>query len=103
MVLKIKVSTNRQELQASLRLINEEFWLASHPDNGAEPVHTVGGDIGVVHTADSSSTTSLSGGLAHTQLQYSPSMEKVNSDEALASPTQHVVSPQTERKTMKPK
>lgn len=68
MVLKIKVSTNRQELQASLRLINEEFWLASHPDNGAEPVHTVGGDIGVVHTADSSSTTSLSGGLAHTQL-----------------------------------
>ncbi len=31
--------------------MNEEFWLASHPDNGAEPVHTVGGDIGVVHTA----------------------------------------------------
>lgn len=51
-----------------LRLTNEEFWLASHPDNGAEPVHTVGGDIGVVHTADSSSSTGLSGGLAHTQL-----------------------------------
>lgn len=68
MVLKIKVSTNRQELQAFLRLINKEFWLASHPDNGAEPIHTVGGDTGAVHTTDRSSTTSLSGGLAHTQL-----------------------------------
>lgn len=83
--------------------MNDEFWLASHPDNGAEPVRSAGGDIGVVRTADSSSTTNLSGGLAHTQLQYSPSMEKINSDEALASPTQRVVSPQTERKTMKPK
>lgn len=51
-----------------LRLMNEEFWLASHPDNGAEPVRTAGGDIGVVRVADSSSTTDLSGGLAHTQL-----------------------------------
>ena len=51
-----------------LQLTHKEFWFASHPDNGAEPVHTTGGDIGVVHTADSSSTTSLSGGLAHTQL-----------------------------------
>lgn len=68
MVLKIKVSTDRQALQPFLRLMNEEFWLASQPDNGVEPVRTVGGDIGVVHTADSSSTTSLSGGLAHTQL-----------------------------------
>lgn len=67
MVLKIKVSTDRQALQPFLRLMNEEFWLASQPDNGAEPVRTVGGDIGVVHTA-SGSTTSLSGGLAHTQL-----------------------------------
>lgn len=107
MVLKIKVYTHRRELQAFLRLINEEFWLASHPDNGAEPVHTVEDDVGVVHTADRSSTTSLSGGLAHTQLYYGPSTEKVNSDEALASPHRppppHVASPQTERKTMKPK
>lgn len=51
-----------------LRLMSEEFWLASHPDNGAEPVRTAGGGIGVVHTADSGSTTRLSGGLAHTQL-----------------------------------
>lgn len=39
-----------------LLLTHEEFWLASHPDNGAEPVHAAGGDIGVVHTADSSFT-----------------------------------------------
>lgn len=51
-----------------LRLMKEEFWLASHPDNGAEPVRTAGGDTGVVHTADSSSTTGLGGGLAHTRL-----------------------------------
>lgn len=48
--------------------MKEEFWLASHPDNGAEPVRTAGGDTGVVHTADSSSTTGLGGGLAHTRL-----------------------------------
>lgn len=51
-----------------LRLTHDKFWLASQPDNGAEPVRTAGGDIGVVRTADSSSTASLSGGLAHTQL-----------------------------------
>lgn len=51
-----------------LWLAHKEFWLASHPDNGAEPVCTAGGDIGVVHTADSSSTTTLNGGLGHTQL-----------------------------------
>lgn len=51
-----------------LRLTHDTFWLASHPDNGAEPVCAAGGDIGVVHTADSSSTAGLSGGLAHTQL-----------------------------------
>lgn len=56
------------DIAGFLWFAHEEFWLASHPDNGAEPVCAAGGDIGVVHTADSSSTTALSGGLAHTQL-----------------------------------
>lgn len=51
-----------------LRLTHEEFWVTSQPDNGAEPVRTLGGEIGVAHTDDSSSTTGLSGGPAHTQL-----------------------------------
>lgn len=68
-VLHIKVSTKQQGLWAFfLRLTHEEFWVTSQPDNGAEPVRTLGGEIGVAHTDDSSSTTGLSGGPAHTQL-----------------------------------
>lgn len=65
---KDKSISPRAGVTAFLWRAHKEFWLASHPDNGAEPVCTAGGDIGVVHSADSSSTTSLSGGLAHTQL-----------------------------------
>lgn len=58
----------RQVLRAFSRRAREESWLASHPDNGAEPVRAAGGEIGVAHAADSSSATSLNGGPAHTQL-----------------------------------
>lgn len=56
MVQWMKASTYQQALQAFVRLTQEEFWSASHPDNGPEPVRTAGGNIGAVHAADSSST-----------------------------------------------
>lgn len=48
-------------------------------------------DAAVACTADSASMNRRSaGGLAHTQLSYSPSMEKVNSEDAFAhSPPTH--------------